>query len=120
MIGQNIRFTTCLGGFSNSNRLRRYERGAPGGLKVESSGFTVNVQYLTRKINPPGLFALHCFDIDILQINATTGNKFFFICGLTLDREGATNQELDQPVEILVRQFRPDLVVINSGKVTNT
>lgn len=57
--------------------------GGPGRLKIKTTSLAVDVKDLAGKENARKLFAFECLKINLIELNAATGDKLFLEGGLS-------------------------------------
>lgn len=70
--------------------------GGPGGLEVETAGDAVDVENFAGEVESGDCFALHRFELDVVEGNATAGDKFVFVEALAIDLIGGVYEFIDQ------------------------
>src|SRR5258708_11999677 len=68
----------------------------PGNLKIKSTRFSIQVQYLAGKVEASLLPAFHCIQRNLFQVHSPPGDNFFLNRILALDLKRAPDQKLDQ------------------------
>jgi len=81
--------------------------GGPGGLKIESTGNTVDVEQFAGKEQARADAALQGLKIDITQHYTAAGYKFILVQTFTRDQKFAAGELLTEGVHLRAREGRP-------------
>ena len=73
-------------------------------MEVEAAGDAVDVEDFAGEVEAGVGFAIHGFEVEILEVDAAAGDEFVFVGGLARDREGAGGELGEEGVGLLFAQ----------------
>ena len=68
----------------------------PSSLKIKPPCLGIHIQSLAREMQTRDLAAFHCFGLDVLEVDATAGDKFFLVATFSIDLEDRMGQTIHQ------------------------
>ena len=89
--------------------------GGPGGLEVEAAGDAIDIEDLAGEVEAGDGLALHRFELDVIERDATAGYEFVFIKAFTGDLKFGAHQFLDEAVGLGAGEIGPRGIVFDSG-----
>src|SRR5256885_14168763 len=81
--------------------------GRPGCLEIKAAGNSVDVEQLSGEIKSGRDPAFHGFEIDLAQIDAAAGDKFFLVERLAVHREFGLNEKMRERICVRSRERGP-------------
>ena len=88
----------------------RQMAGRPSSLKIKPPRLGIHVQSLACEIQARGLAAFHGFGLDVPEVDATAGDKFFLVAPFSIDLEERMGQTIHQCLQHAWSQLVPGSV----------
>ena len=93
--------------------------GGPGGLEVEAAGDAVDVQDFAGEVEAGDLFALHRFELEVIERDSAAGHEFIFVEALAIDDESGFDEFADECRTLILGEGGPGGVVGDFGGFTH-